>query len=488
MCVYDKSMNNTKPFTCYFCNQTIKNESEVGHTALCSKVLIPCSYKCGSYIQRENMAKHKSECVNNTNSLKRSEKTRQPVNTIDRNGVVPTINSKVHEDITRLQQRYAELENRLQSQQSYSEPDNSKYNLADMKNNLNHLSIAVQKLNYAQGILSEWRKNIDSQASLLKTTIASVNANNQSQTQDKELKVVQEKLLEIEHLKMNLNMLNETVYKENSNIKKTEMNFARSLDDLNTAVVSNRTACVDMWNNNSKVLDNVIGDLRNTLASLDEQKAKTASLVFDIRAVNQMASEAADKTEIHDKEVKQLRRELNQLQIDSEVLESIVTTSEGNSGCYKQLLWRITEIESKMIRAKENAIVLKSPIFYTHQYGYKIRLLLYLNGLNKWKDRYALACLHVLKGEFDPLLKWPCTLEGTIALRDLSNIEKPKNFSKYIKTKRSEGDEDEDEPQESNPTYIFIPHNVLLKDTYVKDDTIFLDINIEEKVKYETAI
>lgn len=49
---------------------------------------------------------------------------------------------------------------------------------------------------------------------------------------------------------------------------------------------------------------------------------------------------------------------------------------------------------------------------------------MYLNGLKKWKDRYALLCIHVLKGEYDMLLKWPCHIEGTIILRDLENVEK----------------------------------------------------------------
>lgn len=37
-------------------------------------------------------------------------------------------------------------------------------------------------------------------------------------------------------------------------------------------------------------------------------------------------------------------------------------------------MWKITEFEAKMGQAKENEVVLKSPIFYTHEYGYKIRV------------------------------------------------------------------------------------------------------------------
>ncbi|ENN82443.1 hypothetical protein YQE_01182, partial [Dendroctonus ponderosae] len=102
---------------------------------------------------------------------------------------------------------------------------------------------------------------------------------------------------------------------------------------------------------------------------------------------------------------------------------------------------------------------------------------------------YALACIHVLKGKYDPLLTWPCIIEGQISLRDLTETSQKKNFIKCIKTKRSSGDEDEDEPQESSPTYIFMPHSVMLKANYTKNDRLFLDVNISEnQTRHETSL
>lgn len=172
--------------------------------------------------------------------------------------------------------------------------------------------------------------------------------------------------------------------------------------------------------------------------------------MFDFRAVSQISSETAEKVEILERDFNIVRQEVNQLKINMEILEgkhnynlnncymSMIAdlSSDDNTKC-QRLIWRITDVESKLKRAKENDIVLKSPIFYTHEYGYKIRVkfcrrhqnkltgfinsqvLLYINGLKKWKDRYALACLHVLKGEYDPLLEWPCLIEGYITLRDV---------------------------------------------------------------------
>lgn len=50
-------------------------------------------------------------------------------------------------------------------------------------------------------------------------------------------------------------------------------------------------------------------------------------------------------------------------------------------------------------------------------------MVAYLNGLGKWKGRNLIMTMHVLKGEWDPLLEWPCNLPTTVILRD-------QNFSK----------------------------------------------------------
>lgn len=104
----------------------------------------------------------------------------------DKNRTLPTNHSKVDESISALKQRCADLENRLIAHQSHSAPNQSGYNLAEMKNNLNRLSSDVQRLNYFQGILSEWRKNIDNQVCNNKLiSITPINIFNNSFSNDK---------------------------------------------------------------------------------------------------------------------------------------------------------------------------------------------------------------------------------------------------------------------------------------------------------------
>lgn len=106
-----------------------------------------------------------------------------------------------------------------------------------------------------------------------------------------------------------------------------------------------------------------------------------------------------------------------------------------------------------------------------------------------------MVSIHVLKSDHDALLKWPCHIEGSVTLRDQENVEnvslscfltllmvvlQPKNFSKHIVAKRQTGDEENEEPQESSFSYIFIPHGTLTKGCFLKNDEIFLEIRIEQ--------
>ncbi|CAG9763029.1 unnamed protein product [Ceutorhynchus assimilis] len=431
-------MNNNKAFTCYFCNRLIENETEMGHTTLCSKVLIPCPYKCGAYVERANLVRHKNECTNNNSNNCKSLDRRMP----------PT-----RSDLVNLSRRFQELEVKKED------------SLEDIKKSLKEHALSIQKFNNFNGYLAEWKKKVDAQ---LKTLVT-------SETNGNQFIYIQEKLLQLQNLHLELSKLKENTYKDSNYFKNTQTDFARNLEEIRGTFNKQNAAFEGMWREQTGLTQKAIEDVRTIKESLDEQKAKYAGLIFDLRSVSQISSEAAEKIEILEREFNLMKQDVNQLKINMEILEDLAC---NDNTPYQRLIWKITDVESKLKRTRENDIVLKSPIFYTHRFGYKIRILLYINGLKKWKNRYALACIHVLKGEYDALLTWPCTIEGTITLRDLVDKTQAKCFSKFIKTKRSCGEEEEDEPQESSFTYIFIPHTVLFKSNFLKDDTCFLDVCI----------
>ena len=59
---------------------------------------------------------------------------------------------------------------------------------------------------------------------------------------------------------------------------------------------------------------------------------------------------------------------------------------------------------SKRQRSNEECI---SEPFYSHENGYKLSLLVYPNGRDKWKNKYISLFVHLMKGENDTILPFP---------------------------------------------------------------------------------
>lgn len=86
--------------------------------------------------------------------------------------------------------------------------------------------------------------------------------------------------------------------------------------------------------------------------------------------------------------------------------------------CEGHLIWRVDGYKARLKNARENDIIIKSPIFCDRLYGYSLRMDLLLDGFGTWKGRNILACVTVIPGEWDSLLSWPCRLNTDIILRD----------------------------------------------------------------------
>ncbi|KAJ8953095.1 hypothetical protein NQ318_013437 [Aromia moschata] len=496
----DNNRSGAPKFTCYFCNKTIENETEMGHTAVCGNVLVPCPHKCGSYIPRIDLNKHRRECLNRiTRSMPRlpsldedtpSRTKLVPGNTtsLDRNTngyPQKTHDTRINDEVHRLSKKFAELEKRYFLIQQKPPTPTVLPNYETLKNNQLQHGLEIEKMKYQAKATLDWKKAIEAQLYNLKQSIA-IFQNSKKDT-DIHWMNLQDRLMALDKIQMDLNYLRDSFFKEQNYNRQADANFQQDLSIFrNTFNQENATAAA-VFNDHKVALDRLRQDIEDIRRLYEEQKSKFTNIVFDLRAASRIASEAAERIEIQERDFAEMKRDINQMKLDLEILEGLTSSSDNGSSCGR-LIWRVTEVEAKLQRAKDFDSVLKSPIFYTHEYGYKIRILLYLNGLKKWRDRYALMCIHVLKGEYDMLLKWPCHIEGTITLRDLENPEKPKPFSKFITAKWQCGDEENEEPQESSSTFIFVPHSTLFKSTFVKEDSLFIEVKIQQNAKLETSL
>ena len=151
-----------------------------------------------------------------------------------------------------------------------------------------------------------------------------------------------------------------------------------------------------------------------------------------------------------------------------------------------QLIWRIDEYSRKMKEAKAgNTTTLFSPPFTTSKHGYRLCASLCLNGDGKGKGTHVSAFISILKGAYDPLLKWPFSYRVTFYLLD-QNADP--SSRKHLKLSIKPNPCPDNEPflgmpkLEKNASFggaKFAKHEEVESRTYVKDDTIYVKITVD---------
>ncbi|XP_047122131.1 TNF receptor-associated factor 3 [Schistocerca piceifrons] len=137
-----------------------------------------------------------------------------------------------------------------------------------------------------------------------------------------------------------------------------------------------------------------------------------------------------------------------------------------------RLLWKITDFDQKMADAKEHDTVLHSPIFFSQQFGHKLRLEVHLNGVGHWKGRNMIVGLQVLPGDWDALLPQPFNRKVSVTLRDQApNSEQANNLMKILKAGTTKED--------PAGYHQFFPHKTMQQFSYIKDNAIYLEVTVE---------
>uniref|UniRef100_A0A6P7FEY5 TNF receptor-associated factor 3-like n=1 Tax=Diabrotica virgifera virgifera TaxID=50390 RepID=A0A6P7FEY5_DIAVI len=521
----------TPKYTCYFCNKTLENETEVGHTSVCGNVLVPCPNNCGAYIQRMALKKHNVECINKTNHTfpKQQKVMRQQVptqqvptqqihlqpvpvqpNPIQQTTYQPVPNYMVHtdarnmiatktlpkntndvkndnkEELYKLSRKLADLESRFHFQQkNQNQTSVSLQNFENLKTAQLQLNLDIEKLKYQTQIAYDWRTKTDTIISTLRLNIS--NVENYKREIDSNLMSLQNRIMLMEKLQDQISYLKDSFLREQAYNRQVDMDFNEKLEEVKKLLAQENAKSAAILGDLKDSVDGLRQDMEGAKARLEDQGIQFTNIIYDLKGVGLMAAEGHKKMEKLEEDFSELKKQMTQMKLDMEILESLSGSSDFRPKPGR-LLWKITEVDTKMVQAKQSNSVIKSPIFFTHEYGYRVRILMYMNGLKKWKDRYALLCVHVLKGEYDMVLNWPCQIEGYVTLRPISDAATAKPFTKLITAKRQEGNEECEEPQESSSCYIFIPHTTLFKNNYLKDDTIFIDIKIKETKKLETSL
>ena len=160
-------------------------------------------------------------------------------------------------------------------------------------------------------------------------------------------------------------------------------------------------------------------------------------------------------------------------ELELQLQASLASTHNGS------FLWRIPDIARRKRDAIEERITsIYSPPFYTGRNGYKMCIRAYLNGDGiGYKTHLSVFCV-LMKGEYDPLLKWPFESKVSFILVDQNHRKhivqtfKPTADCSSFQRPRSDMNVASGCPQ-------FAKLNVLEDESYNKDDVLYVKCIID---------
>lgn len=209
---------------------------------------------------------------------------------------------------------------------------------------------------------------------------------------------------------------------------------------------------------------------------------KLATLDFELKSLKHICTSTEDKCDRLEQIVRDVRKTVMQCaqqlaeRAEQVTVQRQIGAIENMQG---HLVWRMSCFAAKWQAAKEDVDVgpLHSPLFCDRQYGYTLRLDVYLNGRGTWRGRNVLACLSVVSGgQWDALLTWPCKLRAEIRIREQPTDGRA--AQDVCKTIVARGSVDADEQAQ----YIFITHKTLKRGEFVRDDAVFFEVRVQHDV------
>lgn len=167
---------------------------------------------------------------------------------------------------------------------------------------------------------------------------------------------------------------------------------------------------------------------------------------------------------------------------NANVREKLVMAKTGKSNFPGVFVWKINNFNEKFRQAKtEENKMLESAPFYTECYGYKLKVKFHPNGQKSVKNTHLSVYIAIMKGEYDAILAWPCKKKVRVTLIDqqedpverenvvhrVSLGDHPANSARPI-----------NEENKSRGHTEFISHEKLFSRCYLKDDTLFLQVEV----------
>lgn len=287
------------------------------------------------------------------------------------NGSTQTLPNQ-HNEIKKLSQKIGLLEQKLLYNNQALQNSLQKHN-NDPSTNVYYQQqgLELEKLKYQSKAMFDWKKNVEAQLDMIKK-VAAV-AQNSKREMEMRCMGFQEKLVALEKLHFELNYLKESVFKEQSDNREARSGFEQELRSFKNHYSQEAASFASVLNDHTYTLDAIKADIGELNKSSSDTKNKFTNMIFDLKAASQIASEASERIEILERDFAETKNEINQIKLDLEILEGLVSINDVHVKPGR-LLWKVTDVAAKLERAKDFGTVVKSPVFFTHEYGYKVRV------------------------------------------------------------------------------------------------------------------
>jgi hypothetical protein len=430
------------------------------HVVHCGAVLEECPEKCGAYIPRNELQQHKNQCFHRLTS-----KVRRTGSTIDeqihllRDSIWK---NKVVSILTLLKTAVYEGEK-------------------EVKELRDTLVSSLQLTNEAL------RKDILEELFESRRTINAINCK-LSNLEKSYIDLQQKSTHNFQHANMQIDNLKFEASNEQHRTVEEREQFYTVLEQMKANFTAEGATIFKLWQEQVQNIHDMKLELEMRCKISRELVNKYNALFDKIEALEiqmQSYSEAiAQQNQTWKSLDLQMKENINYVE---NFLKDIQTGSRNdnvscfvcncfnNSAIIGRLLWRIDQYAEKMDEARRSNAILFSPTFYDKEYGYTLRMELYLNGLGQWKNRHVIGCLRIINGKWDPLLDWPCVLMADVTLKDQDNSTN--DLEKFVKTVKDQADE---QMEHNSDWYMFIPHSTLDRHSgYTKNNVMFLEIRIK---------
>ena len=273
---------------------------------------------------------------------------------------------------------------------------------------------------------------------------------------------------------------------------------------LETMVQSHETQIKTLEEENNSTKTSIKGSHRVLTQCSDDcaqQKTTTGALVADFNEFKTRAEPVIEAASAHESRITHLENGGSSASGSSRELMDIVSRVEGTVDMHDvrlaqsdlrfrlletasfngRLIWRIPQYFSRKQNAVEGrTLSLYSQPFYNTYFGYKMCARVYLNGDGLGKDSHMSLFFVIMRGEFDSLLSWPFRHRVTLAVLDQSGNGKhifdtfrPDPTSTSFR--RPVG-----EMNIASGSPMFATHSRVESGSYIKDDTLFIQVIIDQ--------